>query len=233
MPSTMRHEPASVNATSSSRVAGLISPKFSTQGTTLPDDAERNCWSPPDGNSGYAFHAGQTEAGPLLGVEMSMSLRQCEIAAEASCASLLARAGYNVLVQYGPNQPQYDQMAEKQQRILLISVKGSQEGGWMLAVKYREKGSGTTWHQAIDKWRAAQREDCPLRVHTVFWRAFRDAPRVYCARPDEIADHLKLQHGGTGYGVFHEDTGRTAPGGKHLDQIPPHWAFTEARIDSM
>ena len=40
-----------------------------------------------------------------------MTPRQCAIAAEAYAASLLAQAGYDVLVQYGANQPHYDLVA--------------------------------------------------------------------------------------------------------------------------
>jgi hypothetical protein len=50
---------------------------------------------------------------------MSMTRRQCEIAAEAYAASLLARSGYDVSVQYGANQPGYDLVAVKDNRILL------------------------------------------------------------------------------------------------------------------
>jgi hypothetical protein len=86
-----------------------------------------------------------------------MTGRQCEIAAEAYTACLLAQAGYDVLVQYGANQPHYDLMAVKHMRKLPISVKGSQDGGWMLAVKY--VGNGVDYHEAIDKWLSKQRED--------------------------------------------------------------------------
>ncbi len=81
-----------------------------------------------------------------------MTSRQCEIAAESYAACLLAQAGYDVLVQYGANQPHYDLVADNAVRFLPISVKGSQDGGWMLAVKY--KGWGTLIAEAIDSWRA-------------------------------------------------------------------------------
>ena len=72
--------------------------------------------------------------------QSSMTARQCEIAAEAYTACLLAQCGYDVLVQYGANQPYYDLVADKNdeplKRHLYISVKGSQDGGWMLAVRY-------------------------------------------------------------------------------------------------
>lgn len=83
-----------------------------------------------------------------------MTPRQCEIAAESYAACLLAQAGYDVLVQYGANQPNYDLVASKGTRFIPVSVKGSQDGGWMLAVKY--KTSVRTYHEAIDVWLAAQ-----------------------------------------------------------------------------
>lgn len=56
-----------------------------------------------------------------------MTPRQCEIVAESYTACLLARSGYDVLVQYGANQPHYDFVAVKDKRIIPISVKGSQD----------------------------------------------------------------------------------------------------------
>ena len=41
--------------------------------------------------------------------------------------------------------------------MLPVSVKGSQDGGWMLAVKYVKEG--VNYHAAIDKWLVAQRDD--------------------------------------------------------------------------
>lgn len=85
-----------------------------------------------------------------------MTARQCEIAAESYTACLLARSGYDVLVQYGPNQPEFDLMAVKGERKLPISVKGSQDGGWMLGTAFKR---GVTYHIAIDRWLTAQRSD--------------------------------------------------------------------------
>ena len=73
-------------------------------------------------------------------VRTKMTSRQCEIAAESFAASLFARAGYDVLVQYGANQPHYDLVAVKGERMLLISVKGSQSGVWMLATRGKIPG---------------------------------------------------------------------------------------------
>jgi len=87
-----------------------------------------------------------------------MTPRQCEIAAESYTACLLAQSGYDVLVQYGANQPHYDLMAVKgEDRKLPISVKGSQDGGWMLAVRY--VNPGVNYRAAIDKRLSVQRND--------------------------------------------------------------------------
>src|SRR5208337_4468052 len=85
-----------------------------------------------------------------------MTHRQCGIAAESYTACLLAQCGYDVLVQYGPNQPDYDLIAVKDKRILPVSVKGSQNAEWMLAVHFVKRGD---YHAAIDQWLSSQRED--------------------------------------------------------------------------
>src|SRR6185295_4197995 len=132
-----------------------------------------------------------------------MTPRQCEIAAESYTACLLAQAGYDVLVQYGANQPHYDLVAVKAERFLPISVKGSQDGGWMLSVRFKEAGS--TYHAAIDNWLKAQRRDL-IYIFVQFRKVLLgQAPRVYVARPPEIATHLKSQRHGLGYGSLQED----------------------------
>jgi hypothetical protein len=161
-----------------------------------------------------------------------MTPRQCEIAAESYTACLLAQSGYDVLVQYGANQPHYDLMAVKgDDRKLPISVKGSQDGGWMLAVRYVKPG--VNYVAAIDKWLSVQRNDVVyvfvgfLNVH------LGEAPRVYVARPPEIAAHLTLQCLGRGHGSLQEDTPLYYPRSKYKDKIPAEWHYTNERIDTI
>jgi hypothetical protein len=157
-----------------------------------------------------------------------MTPRQCEIAAESYSACLLAQTGYDVLVQYGANQPQYDLIAVKEQRILPISVKGSQDGGWMLAVRY--KGEGVTYHAAIDQWLAAQRPDVVFFMVQFLDVSLGGIPRTYVARPPEIAAHMKTQRGGEGHGALHE---KSSPNSRYAHRIPDAWIFTAARIDGI
>jgi len=160
-----------------------------------------------------------------------MTSRQCEIAAESYTACLLAQAGYDVLVQYGANQPHYDLMAVKDKRILPVSVKGSQDGGWMLAVRFVEKG--TNYHQAIDKWLAIQRDDVVYVFVQFLGVELGQAPRVYVARPPEIAVQLRAQCNGRGHGSLQEDSPRHSPRSKYKDKLPDSWLFTRSRIDTI
>jgi hypothetical protein len=61
-----------------------------------------------------------------------MTPRQCEIAAEAYAASLLAQVGYDVLVQYGANQPYYDLVANKGKGSVFLPFFGERQSGWWL-----------------------------------------------------------------------------------------------------
>lgn len=160
-----------------------------------------------------------------------MTQRQCEIAAESYAACLLAQAGYDVLVQYGANQPQYDLVAVKGERFLPISVKGSQDGGWMLAVRYLKPGVG--YHAAIEAWLEAQRKDVVFVFVQFIGVTLGAAPRVYVSKPPEIAVHLKTQWDGQGYGSLQEDFRRDHPRSRYSHKIPNQWIFSGTRIDAI
>src|SRR3954462_9040196 len=73
------------------------------------------------------------------------------VAAEAAAATLFARCGLDVSVQYGANQPEYDLIIARADKMLKVSVKGSQDGGWGLCQSHLEPGTGD-YHAAIDRW---------------------------------------------------------------------------------
>ncbi len=160
-----------------------------------------------------------------------MTPRQCEIAAESYSASLLAQAGYDILVQYGANQPDYDLVANKGDNFLPISVKGSQDGGWMLAVKYKNKDN--TYHDAITKWLESQRTDIVFLFVQFLNVSLGDAPRAYLVQPQEIAVYMKTQCHGRGHGALQEDYRRDHPRSKYDHKIPAEWIFTQERIDKI
>lgn len=160
-----------------------------------------------------------------------MTPRQCEIAAESYTACLLAQAGYDVLVQYGANQPHYDMVAVKGKKMLPISVKGSQDGGWMLAVRFKEKG--VSYHKAIDRWLRAQRDDVVFVFVQFLNVPIGGTPRVYVARPGEVARHLKDHRAGKGYGALQEDRRRDSPRSQYDERTPASWQFSRRRIDTI
>ena len=71
------------------------------------------------------------------------------IAAEACRAALFASCGYDVSVQYGANQPEYDLSAVSGDKMFKISIKGSQDGSWGLTQGHKK---GNSYHDAADKW---------------------------------------------------------------------------------
>jgi len=153
------------------------------------------------------------------------------VAAEAIAAAQLARCGYDVSVQYGANQPEYDLAVIRGERMLKVSVKGSQDGGWGLTQSFLEKGKAN-YHEAIDQWL------CRHNPRTVFcFVQFMDVPigampRVYLATPAEVATQLKGCAGGRGETMLMEKriwTDRAKHGGK-IDQIPEAWKFSAARV---
>lgn len=160
-----------------------------------------------------------------------MTPRQCEIAAESYTASLLAQSGHDVLVQYGANQPDYDLVAVKGARILKISVKGSQDGGWMFAVKYLKPG--VSYHAAIDTWLAAQKPDIVFVLVQYLHVSLGEAPRVYVARAPEMAAYMKAERNGEGHGSLQEDYYRDHPRSKYRHKIPADWLFSLKLIDSI
>lgn len=151
------------------------------------------------------------------------------VAAEAIAAALFSRCGYDVSVQYGANQPEYDLMITRNSEFLKVSVKGSKEGDWGLTQSYLKNAD---YHKAADEW---------LRRHTgrVIYALvlFSDdaplvMPRVYLASPREIAERLKATSKGRGDTILHERkewTGR-ANGAGTIDEIPLSWSFSEQRI---
>lgn len=62
-------------------------------------------------------------------------------AAEAFTAAQFSRCGWDVSVQYGANQPEYDLVAVDGDRMLKVSVKGSKDGPWGLTQSYLEKAN--------------------------------------------------------------------------------------------
>ena len=157
---------------------------------------------------------------------------QVATAAEAFAAAQFARCGWDVSVQYGANQPEYDLVALDGERVLKVSVKGSRDGGWGLTQSYI---ANADYHAAADAW---------LKKHslkTVFCLVqfkgtpITELPRMYLARPTEIAAWLKAAAAGRGDTILYErhEWSERAKAAGTTDTIPEIWKFTEARLNTI
>jgi len=134
---------------------------------------------------------------------ISMPLNSWHIAtaAEAIAAAQFARCGWDVSVQYGANQPEYDLMVSQGDRMLKVSVKGSQDGAWGLTQNYLKnadyQAAANAWlndHGSKTVFMLIQFEKVPLD----------SLPRCYLAFPAEIAAWLKRAAKGRGDTILYE-----------------------------
>jgi len=155
------------------------------------------------------------------------------VAAEAFAAALFARAGYDVLVQYGANQPVYDLAVARRTTPAKISVKGSKDGGWVLTASYKKPGR--TYHSAIEAWAKAHEDPKTIYCFVQFKDVpFGDLPRMYLATLPEVCEYLRASCGGHGYTSLRERyTWARGKAAGSVDAIPSHWRMTGARIAAL
>lgn len=163
---------------------------------------------------------------------MRMNRYQVAISAEAYAAALLARAGCDVSVQYGANQPEYDLMAVKGEKFIRVSVKGSQDGSWIAAGSYKKKG--VTYAEALRQWKNKH------KPKTIFiFVQFKDSkfgkmPRIYMANVKEVARFLSSTRGGHINLILYEKHKYIRGiGAGHEDTIPESWKLSKKRIDDL
>ena len=157
-----------------------------------------------------------------------MTQYQVAVAAEGIAAALFARAGFHVSVQYGANQPGYDLIVEKERTAYLVSVKGSQDGGWGLTQSYLKNAD---YHGAIEKWLIKQGAHLILCFVQFQNKLPEDMPDVYLARSREVAEHMNRSGGGLGDTVLW--VRKEWKSGKRAgvkDAIPAAWRFSKKRV---
>ena len=159
------------------------------------------------------------------------------VAAEAIAASLFARCGLDVSVQYGANQPEYDLLIVRGDDILKVSVKGSKDGSWGLTQSYLPKQKGIKdvpdYHAAIDRWlnkHGKKTVFCFVQFQGV---AIDVLPRVYLASALEVATALHETTKGRGGTILYESKTWTdkAHAAGTVDEIPLAWYFSIARVE--
>lgn len=154
------------------------------------------------------------------------------VAAEAFAAGSFALLGYDVTVQYGANQPGYDLVVVKGDKILKVNVKGSQDGGWGVNQSYKK---GRTYFEAADVWLKAQGPNIVFCFVQFKGVAPNHMPRMYLATSHDVAKRLKESANGRGETILYErkDWTKRAYGRGTVDKIPSNWNFSESRIADM
>ena len=156
------------------------------------------------------------------------------IAAEAIAAAQFARLGYDVSIQYGANQPEYDLMIAKGEHMLKVSVKGSKDGAWGLTQSYLTRGKAD-YSGAADTWHARHSARTVLCFVQFKGVLANQLPRMYLATPAEVVAQLKKSAAGRGETILYEHKvwSARAFGAGTVDAVPTTWKLTATRIDRL
>ena len=160
-----------------------------------------------------------------------MTPYQVNVAAEAFTAMALSQAGYDVAMQYGTTQPDWDILATKLGRSLMVQVKGSQDGGWGLFQKHLKNAD---YHGALHTWEKLQVPGLVYFLVQFSGVAAGSNPRCYVARPNEILQHMLTTRRGFGNTALLENYAYSrGAGAGHVDTVPAGWALSAERLDSV
>jgi hypothetical protein len=157
--------------------------------------------------------------------------RNVGVAAEAIAAAQFARIGFDISVQYGANQPEYDLAIVQGDTLMKVSVKGSQDGGWGLSQSYLKDAD---YHKAADDWLGKHGRETVLCFVQFQGVGIEEMPRLYLAQAHEVAAVLKATRNGLGDTIIHERKAwvRGAAAGSE-SSIPADWRFSKLRVDEI
>lgn len=154
------------------------------------------------------------------------------ISAEAFVAGQFARCRYDVSVQYGANQPEYDLIVVKGEKTLKVSVKGSQTGSWGIAQSYLKNAD---YYKAIESWLSHFKNHTVLCFVQFHQTSLNELPRMYLATPSEVAQRLRDSAKRRGATILYENRkwSSRAAGAGTIDKIPQAWNFSPERIEQL
>jgi hypothetical protein len=138
----------------------------------------------------------------------------------------------DVSIQYGADQPEYDLIIARGERMLKVSVKGSKDGSWGLTQSHLENAN---YQGAVDTWLARH------KPKTIFcFVQFKDVaedqmPRAYLATSHEVAERLRSTAKGRGDTILYErhTWGPRAFASGITEQIPDQWRFSAERVETL
>ncbi len=157
---------------------------------------------------------------------------QVATAAEAFAAAQFSRYGWDVSVQYGANQPEYDLLVDNGDLSIKVSVKGSKDGAWGLSQSHI---SNADYHAAADAWLAKHSKKTVFCLVQFKGVLATELPRMFLAIPTEISAWLKAAAAGRGDTTLYEHHvwSERAQAAGTIDEIPEYWRFTKARLEQI
>jgi hypothetical protein len=159
-----------------------------------------------------------------------MTPYQVNVAAESFVATLFSQAGFDVALQYGTTQPDWDLIATHGPSTLKLQVKGSQDGGWGLFQSYIKNAD---YHGALSLWLENQAIGIIYVLVQFKGVTVGQVPRCYIATPQQIVDHMRTTRSGHAYTSLREEyTWSRGIGAGHTDRIPESWRITPELISS-
>lgn len=132
-------------------------------------------------------------------------------------------------MQYGANQPEYDLIVARGDSLLKVSVKGSKDGSWGLTQSFLKQAD---YHGAIETWlqrHGSRTVFCLVQFKKVALEAL---PRLYLARPTEIAARLRDTANGRGDTILYEEHewSSKAHAAGTIERISEAWRFSPGRV---
>ena len=122
-------------------------------------------------------------------------------------------------------------MAVKGKRALKVSLKGTQEPGWVLTGGFQE---GRSYAEAADAWLQKHGADLVFMFVQFQGVPIGSMPFVYVARAQEVADRLKAAKCGTSDTTLRwRHTWKSGCAKGHTDTVPDAWVFSPKRIDTV
>jgi hypothetical protein len=126
-------------------------------------------------------------------------------------------------------------MIAEAERMLKVSVKGSQDGGWGLSQSQLSRIGNANYHEAAELWFQRHKPMTALCFVQLQDVTDDELPQAWLAWPREVADRLKAASGGRGDTILWVDyvRGPRAAGAGIRETIPSEWKLTRERAEQM
>ena len=165
---------------------------------------------------------------------------QIAVAAQGIAAAQFARCGFDVSIQYGTDKPNYDLVVARADKLLKVSVQGSEDGSWDLAESYlkgaaERGGKKADYLEAIESWLDHQASRVVWCFVLFQGTAIDQLPQLFLASPKEIAKRLRKTAKERSDSTPLEEPVRVSSvdDTRAIETMPLGWRFSLERIEQL